>query len=135
LREHLEDIPALVWHILEEIGTRMGKKIEGVQANTMQKFQRYSWPGNVRELRNIIERSLILSTGPIFKAEIPELAEKPDRSRRSSMGRLDDVEHLENVLQATKWRIRGKGGAADILGLKPTTLEARLKKLGINRRD
>ena len=129
LRERVEDIPALVWHILEEIGTRMGRKINGVHAGAMQKFQRYTWPGNVRELRNVIERNLILNTGPIFRAEIPELEEKPHRA----IHHLDEVEHLQNVLQAAKWRIRGKGGAAEILGLKPTTLEARMKKLGIRR--
>jgi len=131
LRERLEDIPALVWYLLEEVGSRMGRKIEGVQAETITEFQRYNWPGNVRELRNIIERNLILNTGPMFRAEIPELEEKPDRTTR----RPDEVEHLQNVLQAAKWRIRGKGGAAEILGLKPTTLEARMKKLGLQRRD
>ena len=75
LRDRVEDIPALVWHILEEFGTRMGRKIDGVQASTMRRFQEYAWPGNVRELRNVIERNLILTTGPILKAEIPEFEE------------------------------------------------------------
>jgi formate hydrogenlyase transcriptional activator len=131
LRERVEDIPALVWHILEELGTKMGKKVEGVQASTMRKLQSYGWPGNVRELRNVIERNLILSTGPIFRAEIQELDAKPNPTIR----RLGEVEseHFHNVLQAANWRIRGKGGAAEILGLKATTLEARMKKLGIRR--
>jgi PAS domain S-box-containing protein len=131
LRERREDIPSLVWHVLEEIGTRMGKKIEGVQASTMSAFQKYTWPGNVRELRNVIERNLILCNGPMFKAEIPELEDKPSRSTR----RKEKTDYLRSVLLATKWRIRGKGGAAEILGLKPTTLEARMKKLGISRRE
>jgi len=131
LRERLEDIPALVWYLLEEVGSRMGRKIEGVQAETITGFQRYNWPGNVRELRNVIERNLILNTGPMFRAEIPELEEIRDRTIR----RPDEAEYLHNVLQAAKWRIRGKGGAAEILGLKPTTLEARMKKLGLQRRD
>ena len=131
LRDRVEDIPALVWHILEEFGTRMGRKIDGVQASTMRRFQKYAWPGNVRELRNVIERNLILTTGPILKAEIPEFEEKPERQMR----RLGEVEseHFQRVLRATNWRIRGKGGAAEILGLKPTTLEARMNKLGIHR--
>ncbi|HEY4931551.1 MAG TPA: sigma 54-interacting transcriptional regulator [Terriglobales bacterium] len=131
LRDRLEDIPALVWHILGEFGTRFGRNFDGVQASTMRKFQKYAWPGNVRELRNVIERSLILTTGPIFKAEIPEAEEKP----APKMRRLGEVEseHFHRVLQATDWRIRGKGGAAEILGLKPTTLEARMKKLKIIR--
>ena len=131
LRDRLEDIPALVWHILEEFGARFGRNFDGVQTSTMRKFQKYAWPGNVRELRNVIERSLILTTGPIFKAEMPDVEAKP----APEMRRLGEVEseHFHRVLQATDWRIRGKGGAAEILGLKPTTLEARMKKLGINR--
>src|SRR5271166_1860748 len=131
LRERVEDLPALVWHILEEIAARMGRKIDSVHARTMQKLQRYAWPGNVRELRNVIERNLILSTGPVFRAEIPELEDEFD----STMRRLGEVEseHLKKVLRVTNWRIRGKGGAAEIIGLKPTTLEARMKKLGIRR--
>jgi len=131
LRDRVEDIPALVWHILEEIGARMGRKIDSVQASTMQKLQRYTWPGNVRELRNVIERNLILSTGPVFRAEVPELENVLDSTMRS----LDEVEseYLCSVLQAKGWRIRGKGGAAEVIGLKPTTIEARMKKLGIHR--
>ncbi len=131
LRERVDDIPEIVWHVLEEFGTRFGRTVDGVQASTMRKFQKYAWPGNVRELRNIIERNLILNPGPMFKADIPEMDEKA----APKMRRLGEVEseHFERVLHATNWRIRGKGGAAEILGLKPTTLEARMKKLGIIR--
>ena len=131
LRERPEDIPALVWHILEDLGQRMGRNIEVVHASTMQEFQRYSWPGNVRELRNVIERNLILNTGSTFRGEVPELEQKSSRDMRH----IDEVEseYFRNVLQATGWRIRGKRGAAEILGVKPTTLEARMKKLGIVR--
>jgi DNA-binding NtrC family response regulator len=96
----------------------------------MKEFQRYGWPGNVRELRNVIERNLILNSGTIFRAEISELGPNTSRGRR-----LADVEaeHVRAVLQSTRWRIRGKGGAAEIIGLKATTLEARMKKLGIRR--
>jgi formate hydrogenlyase transcriptional activator len=131
LRERPEDIPALVWHILKDLGQRMGRSIDVVHASTMQAFQKYSWPGNVRELRNVIERNLILNTGSTFRAEVPELEQKPGRDLRH----LDEVEteYFRNVLQATGWRIRGKRGAAEILGVKATTLEARMKKLGISR--
>ena len=131
LRERTEDIPALVWHLLKDLGKRMGRKIEGVHLPTMQEFQRYAWPGNVRELRNVIERNLILNSGTIFRAHIPELHPGVQRTLR----RLDEVEadHLRAVLQGTQWRVRGKRGAAEIIGLKPTTLEARMKKLGIHR--
>lgn len=132
LRDRTEDIPALVWHILHEFCKRMGRKIEGIQSSTMRAFQSYSWPGNVRELRNVIERNLILNTGPIFKAEVPE-SESTDAKPQAR--RLDEVEadYLRGVLQSTRWRIRGKGGAAEIIGLKPTTLESRMKKLDIRR--
>ena len=133
LRERAEDIPALVWHTLNEFGKRMGRKIEGVQSGTMKEFQKYTWPGNVRELRNVIERNLILNTGPVFKAELPA----SDSNTNEQSRRLEEVEadYLRNVLQSTKWRVRGKGGAAEIVGLKPTTLESRLKKLSIHRPD
>jgi formate hydrogenlyase transcriptional activator len=133
LRERTEDIPALVRHILEELCKRMGRNIEGIEARTMQSFQRYSWPGNVRELRNVIERNLILNTGTIFRTEAQELQQKSNFQMR----RLDEVEleYLRSILQAANWRVRGKGGASEIIGLKPTTLEARMKKLGIHRPD
>ena len=131
LRERREDIPALVWHTLKDLGKRMGRNVEGVHAATMRDFQRYSWPGNVRELRNVMERNLILNSGPMFRAELPDL----ESDHNGSLRRLDEVEsnHLLQVLQMTRWRIRGRRGAAEILGLKATTLEARMKKLGIHR--
>jgi formate hydrogenlyase transcriptional activator len=131
LRERSNDIPALVWHILKDLGQRMGRNIEVVHASTMQAFQKYSWPGNVRELRNVIERYLILNSGSVFRAEVPVLEQKLSREMRH----IDDVEseYFLGVLQATGWRIRGQRGAAEILGVKPTTLEARMKKLGICR--
>ena len=131
LRERPEDIPALVWHILGDLGQRMGRSIDAVHSSTMQELQKYPWPGNVRELRNVIERNLILNSGPTFRAEVPAQEQKLSRDMRH----LDEVEseYFRNVLQTTGWRIRGKRGAAEILGVKPTTLEARMKKLGISR--
>lgn len=131
LRERIEDIPALTWHILNDLGKRMGRQIRGIHPSTIENFRKYSWPGNVRELRNVIERSLIVSNKPVFRAEImntPTLG-------RPKAGRLEDMvlDHMRNVLQATRWRVRGPGGAAEILGVKPTTLEARMKKMGLRR--
>lgn len=131
LRERQEDIPSLVWYILKEIGKRMGRNIEGVHPDTMRNFQKYSWPGNIRELRNVIERSLILNNGKYFQAELGELEQSPVVAGQR-MSELESA-HLRTILTSTRWRVRGKGGAAEILGLKPTTLEARLKKLGIQR--
>jgi formate hydrogenlyase transcriptional activator len=131
LRERREDIPALVWHILKNLCKRMGRDVESIQPATLKAFQEYSWPGNIRELGNVIERHLILNPGPVFRAEVPESGEASTPAGQN----LDEVErhHMQQVLQNTRWRIRGKGGAAEILGLKPTTLEARMKKLGIAR--
>ena len=132
LRERQEDIPQLVWHLLQELGKRMGRNIEAVETSTMRDFQKYSWPGNVRELRNVIERSLIMNSGSTLHGEVPG---EEDSKEIGNTRRLDDVqtEHLRSVLHQTRWRIRGSGGAAELLGLKPTTLEAKLKKLGIRR--
>lgn len=132
LRERAEDIPSVALHILKDLTKRMGCNVEGFHAATMREFQKYSWPGNVRELRNVIERNLILNGGPIFRAELPNAMQDTKRNLRP----LDEVdrEYLHNVLQSTHWRVRGQSGAAEVLGLKPTTLEARMKRLGIRRR-
>jgi formate hydrogenlyase transcriptional activator len=133
LRERREDIPLIASHLLQDLSKRMGYNVEGFQTATMREFQKYSWPGNIRELRNVIERSLILNNGPIFRAEVPNIP----RDKAPELRRLDEVdtEYLRKVLQSTHWRVRGPGGAAEVLGLKPTTLEARMKKLGIRRRE
>jgi len=133
LRERQDDIPALVWHFIRELGTRMGRNIESVRSSTMNGLQKYSWPGNIRELRNIIERSLIIFPGEVFRAEMP-IADQSAPSQNLSTS-LQDVErnHILLVLNGAAWRIRGKRGAAEILGLKPSTLESRMKKLNISR--
>jgi formate hydrogenlyase transcriptional activator len=133
LRERREDIPSITRHILDDLAQRMGYSIEGIHASTMREFQKYSWPGNVRELRNVIERNLILHSGPIFRAELSDTPQ----DKKTILRRLDEVdtEYVRTVLQSTHWRVRGPGGAAEVLGLKPTTLEARMKKLGIRRRE
>ena len=95
-------------------------------------MQRYPWPGNVRELRNVIERAMILSKDATLRITLPEIA----ASKTYQKGTLEEVErrHIHEVLESTGWRIRGKNGAAELLGLKPTTLDSRIKKLGIQRR-
>ncbi len=132
LRDRAEDIPKLVWAFVQEFSASMGKIIESIPATTMDSLKEYSWPGNIRELRNIIERAMIISNGP--KLEIKPWTATSPRIGGSSR-RLADIEreHVQSVVEATGWRIRGAGGAAEILGLKPTTLEARMKKLGLQR--
>jgi PAS domain S-box-containing protein len=133
LRKRREDIPLLIWTFINEYGERMGKTIESVPRKTMESLQRYLWPGNVRELKNAIERAVILSKGSGLHVEIPGISES---ERPDSMMTLEEVEkrHITNVLENTGWRVRGKNGAAQILGLKPTTLDSRIRKLGIPRR-
>lgn len=133
LRARKEDIPMLVWHFLHELGGRMGRDIESVDTATMKALQSHSWPGNVRELRNVIERNLIINPGTMFKADLPEKI----GDVFVAGGTIEEVErnHISAMLARCAWRIRGPGGAAESLGLKPTTLEARMKKLGIVRKQ
>jgi formate hydrogenlyase transcriptional activator len=131
LRERVEDIPLLVWHFVEELSKAFGKRIETIAKSNMEGLQRYAWPGNIRELRNVVERAMITAAGPRLTIPVPETSSAA--SGRSI--RLIDVErtHIRRVLEGTRWRIRGVGGAAEQLGLKPTTLETRLAKLGLKR--
>lgn len=132
LRERREDIPMLTCHFLRQLGERMGRDIEAVRAGTMKAFQSYGWPGNVRELRNVIERNLIVHPGRVFEAELPANTYLSPATIGST---IEEVErrHITKELERSNWRVRGVGGAAEALGLKPTTLEARMKKLGIVR--
>jgi transcriptional regulator with GAF, ATPase, and Fis domain len=132
LRERREDIPLLAWAFVDEFAKTFNKNIESIERESMEALQHYSWPGNVRELRNLIERAMIIATGP--KLHIP-LPHAPAVSTSTASRKLDDVEreHIASVPEQSGWRIRGLNGAAEKLGLKPTTLEARMGKLGIRR--
>ncbi len=131
LRERTEDIPMLVWRFVEEFSTAFGKRVESISKDNIEMLQRYSWPGNVRELRNLVERAVITANGPRLTIALPQSSAAA--TRRSV--KLADVEkeHIKCVLESTRWRIRGLGGAADQLGLKATTLETRMAKLGLQR--
>ena len=133
LRARLDDIPALVWAFVEELGERMGKEIEAIHEPSMEMLLRYDWPGNVRELRNVVERAMILNRGTILHIDLPQ---RPEVFAGSSLA-LEDVErrHIKSVLSQSHWRIGGKGGAAELLGLKSTTLRSKMEKLGIKRSD
>ncbi len=93
----------------------------------------YPWPGNVRELRNVIERAVILATGRQLVVGAPRSGERPLRQDAMTLMELE-IEHIRTVLHSTGWRVRGAGGAAARLGVKPTTLESRMAKLGIARK-
>lgn len=131
LRERTTDIPLLVWKIVEEFNSRMGRSIDSIPEKAMARLQAYDWPGNVRELRNAVERAMILSSGSILKIDLAD----EGTETVSSLQTLEEVEsaHITAVLERTNWRVSGRGGAAEILGLIPTTLHSRMKKLGIIR--
>ena len=132
LRQRPEDIPLLVWAFIKEFENKVGKRIDSIPRKSMEALQQYSWPGNVRELRNVIEHGMIVSSGRILAVRVPQPA-SPETSDTSN---LDSIErsHLLNVLKKTNWRVAGKGGAAEVLGLKRTTLQSLMKRLGIERR-
>jgi formate hydrogenlyase transcriptional activator len=131
LRKRPEDIPLLLQAVVMEFQNKMGKEIESIPKKTMQALQSYSWPGNVRELRNMIEHAMILSKSKILDVHMPKQAS----SDIEAPGNLQDMErmHMVAVLEKTGWRLAGKGGAAEVLGLKRTTLLSKMKKLGIKR--
>jgi len=135
LRERPDDIPLLVRLFLDKFSTRIGKRVDGVSRETMQRLTAYFWPGNVRELENILERAVILATGPTLEIGPDILGEPVSATATGPRLALEDVErnHILNVLGQTGWVIDGPKGAATLLGLHPNTLRSRLKKLGIER--
>ena len=130
LRERVDDIPILVWRFIQEFSARFNKQINEVRPDNMAALQRHQWPGNIRELRNAVERAMILATGPRLTISIPS----PLGANVGGL-RLIDVQrnHIRKVLETANWRVRGPRGAADRLGLRPTTLETRMAKLGLTR--
>lgn len=140
LQERREDIPDLVWHFVAKHARRLGREIEAISARLMQYLSRRDWPGNVRELENWVERALILCRGRTLEWEADADRAGDDVGRSApSLGagskRLEDVErrHIRSVLEEFDGRIEGEDGAAAVLGLRPSTLRSRMKKLGIER--
>ena len=133
LRERREDIPLLVQYFLSKYAKRMKKNIENVPPETMQALTSYSWPGNIRELEHLIERAVILSPAGTLKVP-PFEVEEPAEGSSSA---LEDVEreHILRVLRRAGGKIAGPGGAAEQLGMNRTTLNSRMQKLGITRKD
>jgi formate hydrogenlyase transcriptional activator len=145
LRERREDIPLLVKFYVNKFNKRCNKHIADIPRKTMDALQAYQWPGNVRELINVIERAVIVSNGPVLHIadqlelsvfhKFEKIPDKPDKEEEKKMNDLDGVqrEHILEVLMKTAWKIEGPGGSAQMLGLKPSTLRARMKKLNITR--
>jgi formate hydrogenlyase transcriptional activator len=136
LRDRKEDLPLLVKHFCQKHEGKIGRKITDISAEVMDSLMAYDWPGNIRELENIIERAMILSSNNTLEPGEWVPTQKIQIGKASaSATRLDDVEkeHIIEALNKTKWKVSGEKGAAKILGLNPTTLEARMKKMGIKR--
>ena len=140
LRERSEDIPLLVRHFAQEFSRRMNKQIDTIHSETLQALTRYHWPGNIRELQNVIERAVILSSGPVLRVPLSELRPRagngkasPSRSDTSDTLKEAERKHVLSVLEETNWVLSGPIGAAARLGMKRSTLQYRMGKLGISR--
>jgi formate hydrogenlyase transcriptional activator len=137
LRARQEDIPALVRYFVEKYARRMNRTVETIPAETLDLLVRYPWPGNIRELENLIERAVIVSPGPVLRVPLGELKAPVEPARESITLRDAEHDHILRALEATNWVLSGPRGAAARLGLKRTTLQSRMRKLGMerNRRD
>jgi formate hydrogenlyase transcriptional activator len=136
LRERREDIPQLVRHFTQKFARRMGRRIETIATDVMNALVEYPWPGNVRELENVIERAVILSSGPRLHIKLDDLnVAAPAEVPPGSAVTLADAEreHILGVLGETGWVVGGPKGAAGRLGMKRSTLHWKMKKLGISR--
>ena len=142
LRERPEDIPLLVRHFVQQFSRRLGKEIDAIPAETMSALTRYPWPGNIRELQNVIERAVILTSGPVLRVHTDDLGASIQPSiqpaaaapsRRDLRGSLEESERQQILaaLEKSNWVVAGAEGAAARLGLKRSTLQSRMQKLGI----
>jgi formate hydrogenlyase transcriptional activator len=134
LRERSDGIPSLVRHFTQQFARRMGKRIETIPAATMDALVRYSWPGNVRELQNVIERAVILSPGPTLQVPLADLKPAVQQAPTAAVTLADaEREHILAALRETGWVLSGPKGAAARLGMKRSTLQGKMRKLGISR--
>lgn len=133
LRTRVADIPLLVWTFVQEFNQKMGKAIDTISRPVMEQLKRHAWPGNIRELRNLIERAVIVSTGRSLNLEFPARGSGPGPGALPVTLAEMERKHIGETLERVHWRISGKQGAANLLGLKPTTLHSRMKKLGLSR--
>ncbi|MDH3826398.1 MAG: sigma 54-interacting transcriptional regulator, partial [Desulfobacterales bacterium] len=134
LRERMEDIALMVDFFVDKISRRLGKSIESIPTSVMNTLQDYQWPGNIRELENVLERAVINSSGPKLHL-VDELKKAYKEDLTTTQKPLEAVErdHIIRVLEQTNWKVSGKNGAAEILGLNRSTLRARIRKLGIHQ--
>jgi formate hydrogenlyase transcriptional activator len=140
LRERRGDIPDLVRHFTQRLARRMNKRIETIPADAMAALCGYPWPGNVRELENVIERAVILTSGPVLRVPVSDLGAQSvvlpaasDPPPRQGTLEAAEREAILRALDEASWVIGGGAGAAARLGIKRTTLQSRMRKLGIER--
>jgi formate hydrogenlyase transcriptional activator len=136
LRERAEDIPLLAEYWASQYARKVGKAIKGIDESAMAVLCGYQWPGNVRELQNVVERAVILARGSLLGLsdfELPSLAAGPEAVRPARAGPADERQQIEEALKASRGRVYGDGGAAEVLGVPPSTLESRIRRLGIDK--
>jgi formate hydrogenlyase transcriptional activator len=135
LRDRREDVPLLVRHFAQQFARRYNKRIETIPSETLNSLSRYHWPGNVRELENVIERAVILSAGPVLKVPLSDLKERmvPNTSTKNDTLEEAERKHILGALEETRWILGGPRGAAARLGINRSTLQFRMKKMGIAR--
>ncbi|HKU52461.1 MAG TPA: sigma 54-interacting transcriptional regulator, partial [Nitrospira sp.] len=135
LQERPDDIPLLVRHFAQKFSQRMKKHVETIPSEAMKALQNYSWPGNVRELENFVERAVILTHGSDLYVSLAELKPTPSHVEHSMAITLEQAEreHILRTLRESSWIIGGTTGAAAKLGMKRTTLQSKMQKLGIAR--
>jgi len=133
LRSRKDDIPLLAEAFVKRCSMRLGKQITTIQSETIKELQDYSWPGNVRELESVIERAVILNQGSVLK--LTDKLEISSPKSPADVRRLEDMERTQilKIMSETRWRIEGKNGAAAVLDIHPSTLRAKMQKLGITR--
>jgi formate hydrogenlyase transcriptional activator len=135
LRERREDIPMLVRHFAQQFARRMNKTIDTIPSETMERLVRYEWPGNIRELQNLIERAVILSSTRVLKVPLGDLRSRATADGAKKHDTLKETErkHMLTILEDSQWVLAGPNGAAARLGMKRSTLQFRMRKLGITR--
>ena len=139
LRERREDIPDLARYFAMHFSTKLRKNVESVTTAALQRLESYEWPGNIRELQNVMERAVILTQGTAVDADAIQIVSQSSAAPAVPLtGSLVTLAAAERhailaALDSSHWRVSGPGGAADLLALKPTTLHAKMKKLGIRR--
>jgi transcriptional regulator with GAF, ATPase, and Fis domain len=134
LRQRRGDIPLLVRHLVDRLGTALRRRVDSIPEDVLDTLRRHDWPGNIRELENVLQRAIIVSRDGALT--LGESWQPPLETALSSGGAtLTEVErrHIVRILGDVRWRIEGPGGAAQILGLKPSTLRSRMQKLGVAR--